>query len=74
MPKIPPCPRIELIKKLRVLGFEGPFSGGKHSYMRRGRDKQIIPNPHGKEISSVLIKEILKQCDISVEEWLNASN
>lgn len=45
MPKIPPCPRIELIKKLRVLGFEGPFSGGKHSYMRRGRDKQIIPNP-----------------------------
>ena len=72
MPKIPPCSRIELIRKLRMLGFEGPFSGGKHSYMKRGRDKQIIPNPHGKDISSVLIKEMLKQGSISVEEWLEA--
>jgi len=72
MPKIPPCSRIELIKKLRMLGFEGPFSGGKHSYMKRGSDKQIIPNPHGKDISSVLIKEMLKQGGISIEEWLEA--
>ena len=72
MPKIPPCPRIELIRKLRKLGFKGPFSGGKHSYMKREKDKQIIPNPHGKDISSVLVKEMLKQSGISVEEWLDA--
>jgi predicted RNA binding protein YcfA (HicA-like mRNA interferase family) len=40
--------------------------------MKQGKDKQIIPNPHGKDISSVLIKEMLKQSGISVEEWLDA--
>jgi len=72
MHRIPPCSRIELIRKLRKLGFKGPFSGGKHSYMIRGKDKQIVPNPHGKDISSVLIKEMLKQSDIPIEEWLDA--
>jgi predicted RNase H-like HicB family nuclease/predicted RNA binding protein YcfA (HicA-like mRNA interferase family) len=67
------CPRNLLVKKLRVLGFEGPFVGGKHSFMRRGRDKQIIPNPQGKEISSELIIEILKHGSISTEEWLKAA-
>lgn len=72
MPKVSPCSRIELIRKLRALGFSGPFSGGKHSYMKRGRYRQIIPNPHGKEISSELVKEILKQADLSVEDWTAA--
>ena len=72
MHRIPPCSRIELIRKLRELGFKGPFSGGKHSYMIRGKDKQIVPNPQEKDISSVLIKEMLKQSDIPIEEWLDA--
>ena len=70
MAKIPPCSRNELIRKLRKLGFEGPFSGGKHSYMKRNSYRQTIPNPHGKDISSELIKEILKQADIIVNDWL----
>ena len=72
MPKIPPCSRQELIKKLRRLGFEGPFSGGKHDYLKREHFRLIIPNPHGKQIDSVLVKEILKQANISGEEWLTA--
>ena len=72
MPKIPPCTRGELIRKLRKLGFAGPFSGGKHSYMKREGYRQIIPNPHGKEISSELVKEILKQTKISSNEWLDS--
>ncbi len=70
MPKVPSCSRDELIRKLRRLNFSGPYSGGRHSYMKRGKYRQIIPNPHGKEISSELIKEILKQANISVDEWL----
>ena len=69
MPKIPPCSRGELIRKLLKLG---PFSGGRHSYMKRGGYRQIIPNPHGKGISSELVKEILKQAKISVNKWLAA--
>ncbi|HUT69108.1 MAG TPA: type II toxin-antitoxin system HicA family toxin [Desulfatiglandales bacterium] len=72
MPKIPACSRGELIRKLQKLGFTGPFSGGKHSYMKRGKYRQIIPNPHGKEVSSDLVKEILKQANIPVNEWLAA--
>jgi predicted RNA binding protein YcfA (HicA-like mRNA interferase family) len=72
MPKISSCSRKELINKLRALGFQGPFGGGKHSYMKRGSHRQIIPNPHSKEISSELVKEILKQGGITVEEWLDA--
>ncbi len=72
MAKISPCSRSELIRKLRKLGFEGPFSGGKHSYMKRNNYRQTIPNPHGKDISAELIKEILKQANIFVSDWLEA--
>ena len=40
--------------------------------MKRGKYRQIIPNPHGKEVSSDLVKEMLKQANISVNEWLAA--
>jgi predicted RNA binding protein YcfA (HicA-like mRNA interferase family) len=72
MPEITPCSRNELIKKLRNLGFSGPFSGGRHSYMKKGRYRQIIPNPHVKDISSEFVKDMLKQANISWEEWLKA--
>jgi predicted RNA binding protein YcfA (HicA-like mRNA interferase family) len=71
MPKINPCNRTELIRKLKNLGFNGPFSGGKHSYMKKNNYRQIIPNPHNKDISSILIKELLRQAGISEEEWLD---
>jgi predicted RNA binding protein YcfA (HicA-like mRNA interferase family) len=40
--------------------------------MKRGHYRQIIPNPHGKDISSELIKEILKQAGIKPTAWLAA--
>ena len=62
----------QLLNVTQKLGFAGAFSGGKHSYMKRGKYRQIIPNPHGKEVSSELVKEILKQANISLNEWLAA--
>jgi predicted RNA binding protein YcfA (HicA-like mRNA interferase family) len=67
-----PVPRRELIRKLRWLGFEGPFSGKKHEYMRKGNIRIIIPNPHGQDIDPGLIRRILKHAGISIEEWLKA--
>ena len=41
--------------------------------MKKGRQKIRIPNPHGsQEISLALVKAILKQTNISDEEWDNA--
>jgi len=60
----------ELIRKFRALGYSGPFSGGKHQFMIKGRKKIRIPNPHGsRDIHISLVKEILRQAGISSDEW-----
>jgi predicted RNA binding protein YcfA (HicA-like mRNA interferase family) len=72
MPKVPPCSRTELIRKLKKIGFDGPYAGGRHSYMKRGKFRLTVPNPHSGQIDSGLIKEILRQAAISEQDWLNA--
>lgn len=65
--------RKELIRKFRALGYAGPFSGGKHQFMKKGKKKIRIPNPHGSgDIHISLIKEIIRQSGISGDEWRNA--
>lgn len=61
----------KLIQKLRRLGFDGPYAGGRHLFMKQANLKIIIPNPHGGDISKHLISEILHQADISDEDWEN---
>jgi predicted RNA binding protein YcfA (HicA-like mRNA interferase family) len=61
--------RKELIRRFRALGYSGPFSGGKHQFMIKGKQKIRIPNPHAKDISISLVKEILQQAGISSQEW-----
>lgn len=41
-----PIARRDLIARLRALGFEGPFSGGRHLFMKKGQLKVRVPNPH----------------------------
>jgi len=68
--KLSPVPWIELVKRLRKLGFEGPYQGGKHPYMVKGNLVLTIPNPHRKEIGVDLLARILKQAGITRKEWL----
>jgi predicted RNA binding protein YcfA (HicA-like mRNA interferase family) len=72
MPTLNPVSRRELVHKLKQLGFEGPFPGGKHQWMRRGTLRLTIPNPHGEAIDPGLIRRILRQAGITVVEWINA--
>ncbi len=64
-----PISRREFIKRLCEFGFEGPFAGGKHSFMKKGSLKIRIPNPHGNDIGVILLKELLKQAMIMEDEW-----
>jgi predicted RNA binding protein YcfA (HicA-like mRNA interferase family) len=64
--------RRDLIRKFKKLGFDGPFSGGRHQFMKKGNLKVRIPNPHKGDISVGLVKEILRQADISGDDWENA--
>ena len=73
MPSSGPCSRRDLVKAFRELGWEGPFSGGKHEFMKKGSRKQRIPNDHGADISWDLVRRILKQADIPVEQWTSLS-
>ena len=58
-----------LIQKFRKLGFDGPYSGGRHLFMVKDKLKVHIPNPHRSDISKELVAEILKQAGISSKEW-----
>lgn len=59
----------KLIRNFRKLNFEGPFSGGKHLFMKHGPLKVHIPYKHKGEISAGLISEILRQAGIDKKEW-----
>ncbi len=71
MKKLNPIHRNELIKKLKNFGFEGPYSGGKHSFMINGEIRLTLPNPHKTEISTALLSNLLKQAGIAREDWLS---
>ena len=69
MPALGPTKRQDLIRGLWQCGFDGPFSGGKHQFMKRGSLKLPIPNPHQGDISAPLLKRILAKAGITEEEW-----
>ena len=70
MPKLSPLPRRILIKKLKNLGFSGPYPANRHEYMKRESEKIFIPNPHRKDIGLPIIKKIIQQLKISNQEFL----
>jgi predicted RNA binding protein YcfA (HicA-like mRNA interferase family) len=69
MPRFGPIKRNELIRYLRKLGFEGPFSGGKHQFMIKEEITLRVPNPHQSDIGNELLSRILKQARIDRETW-----
>jgi len=59
----------KLVQNFRKLGFEGPYSGGKHLFMKKGSLKVHIPWKHKGDISVGLLNEILRQAEIDKKEW-----
>ena len=70
MTRLTPVSWREFVERLQELGFEGPFTGGRHPQMRRGDVTLIIPNPHAGEIGVGFLQRLLRQAGISREEWL----
>ncbi len=69
MPSWGAVKRRDLIAGLRALGFQGPFSGGKHEFMVRGDLALTIPNPHRGDIGVALLALILRQGGVTRKEW-----
>jgi len=70
LPRLAPVSWRELVHRLRLLGFEGPFQGGEHPYMLRADTVVTVPNPHRGDISVDLLQRILRRAGISRAEWL----
>jgi len=69
VPRLGPITRTELIRYLQILGFEGPYSGGKHQFMLRGTIRLRLPNPHRRDVGRELLSRILKQAGIDKDSW-----
>ena len=69
MPTFGPISRPELIRCLKMLGFQGPFAGSRHSFMSKGDVSLRVPNPHEGDIGREFLARILRQAKISREEW-----
>ncbi len=69
MPKFGPIKRRDLVRCLRRTGFDGPYSGGRHPFMMKGDLTITVPNPHRQDIGRELLARILRQAEISKEEW-----
>lgn len=69
MPAFGPVSRRELVRCLRILGFAGPFSGGRHQFMLKGDVSARIPNPHQGDIGKELLARILRQAGVSKGDW-----
>lgn len=61
-----------MIDKFQALGWEGPITARKHSFMVNGTRKVRIPNPHEGDIDVSLLSEILRQAGIDHDAWNRA--
>jgi predicted RNA binding protein YcfA (HicA-like mRNA interferase family) len=69
MHKLKAIKRHELIRHLRDLGFDGPYSGKKHQFMVKEEITVRLPNPHESDIGKELLKRILRQAQIDTDTW-----
>lgn len=73
MAGLSPCSRREFIRKLRSLGYTGPFAGGRHEFMTKSGAATItLPNPHRGVISVDLLTRILRVANIDHRDWESA--
>jgi len=71
--RLTPVSQKDLVKRLRQLGWEGPVYRSDHPFMlKEGRAPLKIPNPHGEDVSVDLLARILRQGEISRQEWLQS--
>ena len=67
MPHLGQIKRKDLVYYLKQVGFEGPYSSGKHQFMIKGNLSITIPNPHKGDIGVDFLVKILIQAKVSTE-------
>lgn len=68
-----PCKRRDFVRRLRQLGFDGPFSGTRHQFMVYKQHRLAIPS--NAEYSVPQLKVMVREVEeiigrkITVDEW-----
>ena len=72
MPKLSPESPRDVIRRLRSLGYDGPFGGGRHGFMRHPETRLKIPVPmqQSRDIPVGTLRAIVRIVGLTVEEWL----
>ena len=65
MSKLGPISWRELVRRLRVLGFDGPYQEGKHPFMVRNTLRLPIPNAHAGDVGA----RVLRLARVSRDDW-----
>lgn len=69
--KIGPLPYREVIKKARKMGFAfRRTTSGSHEIWWNEKRRKTCVIPHHREIASGTLRNIIKQMEVSVEEFL----
>ena len=56
-----PCKQSDFTRRLRALGFDGPFSGGRHSFLLYQDRRLAIPS--NSEYSVPQLREMLSEVE-----------
>lgn len=71
--RLTPCSRRDFIRKLKALGYDGPYPGGNHEFMAApGKSPIRVPNPHQGDISVDLLTRILRDAGLERDAWTQA--
>ena len=70
-----PCKRRLFIKRLRKLGFDGPYSGTWHQFMVYENHRLSIPSSSEHSVPQLKMMlnevEVIMERHLSAEEWAN---
>lgn len=69
MSKLTIISSVEMIQILKILGFEEIRQKGSHKFFRHKDGRTTIVPFHGEDLGRGLIKKILSDIEISVDEY-----
>ena len=72
MPKLPVVSGIDVVKTLSKIGYEYVRTRGSHAILNKQTEKGkiTIPVPLHKELAKGTLKSIMRQAELSLEDFL----
>lgn len=64
-----PCKRRIFIKRLRKLGFDGPYSGTRHQFMVYGNYRLSVPS--NREYSVPQLRMMINEVEAIIDEFIS---